>query len=773
MRKTLHAAAVLAISTLVPGLLSACGDGGGGDGAGGGRSSGAGGSPDAALQLPDAESGPDATVCVDCDALAFADLRPLDAAPAPVCVPGTFECEAPADARTCDASGAWQPTPCGPGEVCNNGTCVCLPGTGRTCASPFDRVVCQADGTDALEPCPDGLWCSEGRCIEAMCGSNDDCHSDTVCLDGRCLPYLESPANPSASECRTSPVVGDFSPEVQCRWTGGQVSGQVIAIDLDGDGVPSIIFASAGNLIAIRGDDCTEERRTMVGPAISNESSPAAGDVDGDGSPDVVGVGIGLLYVFDENLELKYTAGTVAGGLASAPAIADLDGDGRPEIVSGATAINGEDGSLHGRGAEPPLTAYGPIPAIADVDGDGRQEVLYGNRLYDAFMNDVTPDAMRRLQAGHIAVADFDLASPGPEIAVVGGQTHVRVQRIDGTVIFGPYQVPGSMWAGGAPNIGDFDGDGEPEIGTAGSSNYAVFDFDCVGDPAPEGCVAPGTRWLRETRDGSSGCTGSTTFDFEGDGRTEVVYNDECFLRVYDGATGDVLLALANTTGTLIEAPIVADVDGDYNTEIIMGSDEGFPCNAPDPDTGTQPRQTFGVTVLRDVTDRWVHSRPIWNQNAYDITNVENDGHIPAHPQPNWETFNSFRENAQPRDKALEAPDLTVRGEPVEAADCGAMTLSVVVHNRGSQPVSRGLPVLFFDGDPANGGAEFCRTETTQRLAPAEGETVTCTWGARPEAGGLVFVYVDAAVDGVFSENTTTECAEQNNFTALRVPPCR
>jgi hypothetical protein len=271
----------------------------------------------------------------------------------------------------------------------------------------------------------------------------------------------------------------------------------------------------------------------------------------------------------------------------------------------------------------------------------------------------------------------------------------------------------------------------------------------CRG-PLPADCALPGIRWLRPTRDGSSGCTGSTTFDFEGDGRTEVIYNDECFLRVYDGATGAVLLALANTTGTLIEAPIVADADGDYNTEIIVGSDQGFPCNDADPDTGTRPQQTFGVTVMRDTKDRWVHSRPIWNQNAYAITNVENDGTIPALPEANWRSFNSFRENAQPRDKALEAPDLTVRADRLETRACGPVDFTVSVHNRGSQPVSRGLPVLFLDADPAAGGIEFCRTETTQRLEPTEGEDVTCTWGGAPDAGGLVYVYVDAEVEGAF-----------------------
>ena len=252
-----------------------------------------------------------------------------------------------------------------------------------------------------------------------------------------------------------------------------------------------------------------------------------------------------------------------------------------------------------------------------------------------------------------------------------------------------------------------------------------------------------------------------------------MVYNDECFLRVYDGTTGAVRLALANSTGTLIEAPIVLDVDGDYNSEIVVGSDRGFPCEDPDPDTGTQPRQTQGITVLRDVTDRWVHSRPIWNQNAYSITNVENDGSIPRHPEPSWERFNSFRQNAEPDDKALEAPDLTVRSEaPPTRPQCGAATLSVTVHNRGAQPVSRGIRVAFYDGRPEDGAAELCATATTRRLIPGEGEAVGCAWLTAPATPTTVFAYVDVAVEGGEVVNGNAECAEDNNWTRLAVPGC-
>ena len=83
-----------------------------------------------------------------------------------------------------------------------------------------------------------------------------------------------------------------------------------------------------------------------------------------------------------------------------------------------------------------------------------------------------------------------------------------------------PVPIPGGGM-GGPPTIADMDGDGVPEIGVAGQVYYTVFNRD--------GSV----RWKSAIRDRSSNSTGSTVFDFDGDGSVEVVYRDELFLRVY------------------------------------------------------------------------------------------------------------------------------------------------------------------------------------------------------------------------------------------------
>src|SRR5690606_33910781 len=150
-----------------------------------------------------------------------------------------------------------------------------------------------------------------------------------------------------------------------------------------------------------------------------------------------------------------------------------------------------------------------------------------------------------------------------------------------------PRAVPGGG-LGGPPTVADFDGDGRPEIGIAGASQYTVFDIHREGEeiskPANDPMPALGAiyrRWSNPTQDQSSNATGSSVFDFQGDGAAEVTYNDECYARVYSGKDGTVLLQIENSSGTIHEYPLVVDADADGNSEILMVATNLASCNAP------------------------------------------------------------------------------------------------------------------------------------------------------------------------------------------------
>jgi len=80
---------------------------------------------------------------------------------------------------------------------------------------------------------------------------------------------------------------------------------------------------------------------------------------------------------------------------------------------------------------------------------------------------------------------------------------------------------------------------------------------------------------------------------------------------------------------------VVADIDNDGSSEIVVVSNLYLGAASPT------------VQVIRDVEDRWIQARRIWNQHTYHVTNVREDGTIPQFEPPAWEYLNTFRTQAQ------------------------------------------------------------------------------------------------------------------------------
>ena len=128
------------------------------------------------------------------------------------------------------------------------------------------------------------------------------------------------------------------------------------------------------------------------------------------------------------------------------PLIVNLDGVGNPEIVVGANVFN-SNGSLRwsgtgGQGYQSARNAdafdSGAISIAADLDLDGSPEVVTGNTAYRA---DGTIYWQIPFDDGYTAVANFD-ADDFPEIVVVSRGV-VRLHEHDGTLIWGPVDLPG------------------------------------------------------------------------------------------------------------------------------------------------------------------------------------------------------------------------------------------------------------------------------------------------------------------------------------------
>ncbi len=453
-------------------------------------------------------------------------------------------------------------------------------------------------------------------------------------LPRRCLLVPLSLAGALSS---ASIVSAQFNPILEWSWTSSAVNPTALnvmmtpsVIDLNGDGIPDVVFASTastggglvevGFLRALNGNNGSEIF-TVNAPMVNTASSIATGDIDLDGRPEIIACGTGgnTLIAFEHDGTFKWQSAPLESIHWGAPSIADLDQNGVPEIVVGRQALNSNGVVLWtGTGTNGGGTV-GPLSLVSDIDLDGSPEVVAGRTVYSStgaieHQNPGIPD-------GTNAVANFDADPEAEVVLVAGGQVWLLEPTM--AVIWGPVAIPGAG-NGGPPTIADYDGDGQPEIGVAGASRYTVFETN--------GTV----KWAAIVQDGSSNRTGSSVFDFEGDGAAEVVYGDELRLWVFRGTDGAVLFQTPKSSCTWHEYPLVADVDGDGDAEILgVGNNN----------CGYGPQR--GIYVWGDPDEEWVLTRPMWNQHTYHITNVNVDGSIPVIEQNNWQVpgFNNFRLN--------------------------------------------------------------------------------------------------------------------------------
>lgn len=588
-----------------------------------------------------------------------------------------------------------------------------------------------------------------------------------------------------------------------------------------------------GILRLIDGRTCEEQLRVAdSADRLIYAANPSIGDLDlaPDGRPEIVAPSLisnqnaGGLIAFkynpashqldrlwysrrcDQPGEPRHTPNRWTNN--NGPSLHDLDDDGVPEVLFDMFVYDA-DGCLLNPGQS--YTEYlelGLFAVAADVDSDGAPELVTTGGVFawdlvgqdwvlEPYWDPPAADLTEATRVGHVAVADFgDFGgavgdAPGrPEVVVAsapaadspsGATGSVRVMSVGGEILFGPYPLPreGSQAAGrgGPPTVADFDGDGRREFAVAGASRYTVFDLDCVdGGDETSGCfrdpaLPEGVLWSQPSRDLSSNVTGSSVFDFNGDKVAEVVYGDECFVRIYQGTDGRVVFSQPRSSGTGYEYPVIADVDGDYSSEIVVAMTTGV-SGCPDQDplfgalTEDAPRTT-GVLVLHDADERWAASRPIWNQHAYSVTNVEDDGTIPAtsdwipnHASP---SLNNYRQNSQGVLEALGAADLTVEMELLDLfcdlVEGDQIELVSRVCNRGTNPVADGARVVFYVGDPAL-AVVACETGLPTQLDPAQCAEVSCSWTVQSGLARELTVVVDPDRD-VF------ECRDGNNVDAV------
>ena len=310
--------------------------------------------------------------------------------------------------------------------------------------------------------------------------------------------------------------------------------------DLDRDGTPNIIMGTGstfvqnqpGGIVVFNSNGSVRCRWAGIdnmrvwGMGTSADgypegvySTPAVGDVDGDGYMDIVFGGWDAhIHVLNRNCQETVPRYFNDDTIWSSPALFDVDGDGRMEIFIGGDshagpseyweggqirALDWRNGQLVQFWRQRINEVVHSSLSIGDIDGDGRLEVVHG--------------------AGDFFLGKYGSRSDSSKIFA----WHVE----DGSAVPGwPQATGGVTWS--SPVLADVNGDGVQDVVT-GSRDHKVWAWR--GNGARLWAVDP----AQKTGEASTEIQASPIVsDITGDGRAEVVIGTGWGMFVLDGPTG-------------------------------------------------------------------------------------------------------------------------------------------------------------------------------------------------------------------------------------------
>ena len=507
-----------------------------------------------------------------------------------------------------------------------------------------------------------------------------NCH-DTVSRAYIFLLVQPYPDNVDSADCVVPPAADAWSMRQSAVSTVSNAVTVSVPIvgDFDDDDEPEVLIpqTSSGNqfnMVGVYKADGTQETQF----AVANSyvwSSLALGKVQMSPSVyqtiAVVFSSDRYLYAYDYNgtqlwrSDQPYSSHNGESVTLPAISFADFNHDGWSEVFIGGEIYDAATGVLlcktggntgHARrNWDDNVHTYQPV--AADLTGDFGLDLAAGNTIYRVNLQSRTNFSRNSMEvaiqvdSAHLRMAD-DSAIPFTD-----GNTFVADLNLDGRLdvvvmnvdqenhvlylyvwdsgtgeILCSKKIPNSTKFG-VPQIGDIDSDGAPEVcfivGTSDGHNTGSNDLIY----ALKYNAASATRemelfWTLAHSD-NSGSTGLTLFDFNQDGYSELVYRDVNNLRIINGSlvhhqTQATLTApydlatIACASAMGIEYPVVADVDLDGEAEIVVG--------------GASTATDFGyLYFFKSDGSAWAPARRVWNQYAYNVTNVNEDGTIPLY----------------------------------------------------------------------------------------------------------------------------------------------
>ncbi len=296
------------------------------------------------------------------------------------------------------------------------------------------------------------------------------------------------------------------------------------------------------------------------------DATPAVGDVDGDGIPDIAAAqNNGTLFLYDMNGHTVWKT-DLGDRLCTAPVLANVTGSPLPEIIvlseSGHLyCVDGQTGVIVWQHLLKDRIDWGATePMAVDVNGDHVPEIIVADRSQTVSCFNGKGEQLWATTT-HIGSpkcpAACDLGGDGrPEILYGGTETALTCLAADGKILWELEKGTN----GSSPIAGDLDGDGHPEIIVGVGRNLAAVD-------------AQG-KILWSTPLDSELDAGLTAADSDGDGKAEIYAADLSGTLHCVSSTGK-LLWTGNVEERVRRSPTIADVDGDGVPEILVAGYSG------------------------------------------------------------------------------------------------------------------------------------------------------------------------------------------------------
>ena len=594
----------------------------------------------------------------------------------------------------------------------------------------------------------------------------DDAQS-TVFVETTGIPL---PDNISSADC-VSPSIGhDWGIEVD--WSSSEnISPLVIPLvgDVDGDGVPEIVCFKSDQNWSFYGVTEVAVFNSLTHSIIHSFSLPDRAATENGAPYGMVKIPNGhvLFIVATKDGKMRAYDLTAMGTtplwttnmeyFAANIGFCDFNVDGYPEVYAGNKVFDAEtgallvyDSSISNLGAACTNAVSGVdapciSPFAANIVGGVEPELILGNEIYSititnrtglsgnaiTLANSITPPEGVGVD-GHPQVADFN--NDGYLDVFISNKTTASasvgfyVWDVHNNTISDAVVIPCGVRGKSIPLIADIDGDGSLEIviqcNAVSGNKVKAYKYDANTN----GFSLIWDFWVDEDSYSNS----MTAFDFNNNGNLELLISDQSSVKIVNGSghshiTGNDTIPVYTLTSlsfgecTVMQYPVVADVDADGSAElVVLGR------------FGSGHTYLGYLNVFKSAGSPWAPARKVWNQYMYNVTNVNQDLSIPVYVYNNAtpftdpdgvvrRPFNNFLQQAttiDPYGRPFYAvPDAAVLSSGIDMGGESA-TLNVTYTNQGDNTLNAPYHITVFANQL---GGQVVQTATVETPLPVGG----------------------------------------------------